>query len=118
MTRITASDQVLMLLREQLQRISRDRAGRAGRAGTAARADGAPVARLRALAGREGLNDEEFRRTFVRALLAEQLGERVALDPGFQSIADDVYRIVSEDEDARALIGRALEQLRVGASPG
>lgn len=116
LTRVTTSDQVLILLREQLQRIGKGRASRASRSGSSDKAGNQPMIRLRALAGRDGLSEEEFRRTFVRALLAEQLGERVALDPGFQQVVDDVYRIVSDDAEATGLMSRALDRLRDGGS--
>jgi hypothetical protein len=112
-TRITSSDQVLMLLREQLQRMGKGRVGGADRAASSARSGSSPpMARVLSLAARGEVGEEEFRRTLVRALLTEQLSEQVAQDPGVQLIMDDVFRIVSEDEEGRRLLDRAAEQLK------
>jgi len=97
---------VLLLLREQLQRL--DRAG-AKRTAPGAKPTAAPMARLRALGD---VPDKEFKRTLVRALLAERMGEGVANDPAFQAVIDDVYRIIDESDDGRALIHRAATRLR------
>ena len=105
-----------MLVREQLQRLGKGRAGAAGRASSGAReAASAPMGRIRALAAHEGLDEEELGRTLVRALLAEQLGEKVAQDAGFQSVLDDVYRIIADNDETRTLLARAAEQLKGGA---
>jgi hypothetical protein len=117
MTRISSSDQVLILLREQLQRLGRGKAARAERAGRAAggeRTAPAGMARLKALAERGAIGDTELRRTLVRALLAEELGEKLTNEPALQAIVDDVFRIISETEDGRELLARALDQLRGG----
>jgi len=101
-----------MLLREQLQQLGKCRAGGAGRSSSAAASSSRPpIARLQALSARHGIGEDEYRRTFIRALLAEQLGEQVAQDASFQLIIEDVFRIVSEDEEARSLLDRAAQQL-------
>jgi hypothetical protein len=112
MTRITSSDQVLLLLREQLRRLDGGRTGRAGR--TAARGSATPPAlqRARTLAALDGLADEEKRRTVVRALLSEELGDGLANDPSMQAVFDDVFRIIGSTDEGRDLLDRALRQLR------
>ena len=112
MTRVTSSDQVLLALREQLQLLGKGRTGRPTATSVGARREAAPMARVRSLAGQGELGEEEFGRTLVRALLAEQLSEQVAQDPAFQAVLDDVYRIVSQDVDGRLLLARAAEQLK------
>lgn len=112
MTRIGQADQILLLLRERLQRMDRARAGRSGRAGDVRQATARPLARLQEMSALDQLSDEDFRRTLVRALLAEELGDGIAADPAFQSLADDVFRIIGESEEGRSLIDRAAEQLR------
>lgn len=114
MTRITSSDQVLILLREQLQRLGRGKTGRGERAGAAAPPTPGAVSRLKGLAGQGGVGEEELRRSLVRAVLTEELGERLANEPALQAVVDDVFRIVSASEEGRALLERALDQLRAG----
>lgn len=113
MTRVTSSEHVLLLLREQLQRLDRTRGGRTGRAGGSGRPTPAPLARLQSLGGLD-VADNEFKRTLVRALLSERMGEGVANDPAFQTVIDDVYRIINGSDEGRALIDRAARRLRGG----
>ena len=113
MTRISNSDQVLILLREQLQRIGGTRKERTGRTARTQGATPRPIARLQAVASNE--EGEEFRRTLVRAILTEEMGEAMANDPSFQAVVDNVYRMISATPDGQELIDRAGRQLRGGA---
>ena len=108
MTRVTNADQVLLLLRERLSRLDRARGKRAAGTGAKRPATARPVERLRTL---DGVSDEEFRRTLVRALLAEELGDGIVADPSFQRVADEVFRVISSTTDGRDLIDRASRQL-------
>ena len=112
MTRISQADQVLLLLRERLQRMDRSRAGRSGGAGGPRGATPKPLARLQAMPALDRLTEEEFRRTLVRAVLAEELGDGIASDPAFQALTDDIFRIIAESEEGKALIDRAAGELR------
>lgn len=115
MTRITSSDQALLLLQEQLRRIDRGRTGRSERTSSGRKITPRPIARLQSAAALDQLSDEEVRRTLVRALLAEELGEGVANDPAFQTIVEDVFRLINASSDGRELIARAARQLLAGA---
>lgn len=110
MTGIGRTDQMLLRLREQLQRRSRTDAK--GRATKKAGLEAAPLDRLRRSDALARPVDEEYRRTFVRALLNEQFGDRVANAPEFARVVEDVWRILSEDEEMRLLVDRAIVQLR------
>lgn len=112
MTRVGQADHVLVLLREKLQRMERTRSNRAPRASSMDKGTQPPLARLHASAALDQLPDEEFRRTLVRAVLAEELGEKIGNDPNFQVIAEDVFRILNESEIGRDLIERATRELR------
>ena len=112
MTRVSGAEHVLLLLRERLQRLDRSRSGRAGRTRGDRSATQAPLARLQALAALDGLPGEELRRTLVRAVLSEELGEDIGNDPSFQAVSDEVFRILNESEDGRGLIARAEAELR------
>jgi hypothetical protein len=113
MTRISQADHVLLLLREQLQKIGRSRKERTGRGAPVRGSTPRPIARLQAMgdALEEG---EEFRRTLVRAILTEEMGEAMANDPSFQAVVDNVYRMISATPDGQELIDRAGRQLRSG----
>ena len=115
MTRVNGSDHVLLLLRERLQKMERDRSGTASRAARGRGVTPGATQRLQALAGIASIPPDEFKRTLVRALLSEEMGDGVANDPDFQSVADDVFRVISESEEGRALIDRAAQALRAKA---
>jgi hypothetical protein len=110
MTRISNADQVLHLLREQLQKIGRTRKERSSRTGEVRAPTPRPIARLQAMGSFE--EGEEFRRTLVRAILTEEMGEAMANDPAFQAVVDDVYRMISDSPGGQELIDRAGRQLR------
>jgi hypothetical protein len=110
MTRISNSDHVLVLLREQLHKLGRTRRESASRTAEVSGSTPPPIARLQAMASPE--EGEEFRRTLVRAILTEEMGEAMANDPAFQTVADDVYRMISASPDGQELIDRAARQLR------
>ena len=112
MTRVNSSDHVLLLLRERLQRLGKERAGRSAPAATGRKAAPSSRGRLQALAAFDGMGGEEMRRGLVRALLTEEIGEAAANDPAFQAVADDVFRMISGSPEGRDLIERAALQLR------
>jgi hypothetical protein len=111
-TRISSSDQVLILLREQLQRLGRGKADGARRSGRAAEASGPALARLKALAGRGAAGEDELRRALVRAVLTEELGEALANEPALQSVFDEVARIIGASAEGSEMLDRAMAQLR------
>jgi hypothetical protein len=112
MTRINGSEQVLALLREQLRRVENGRAARATRTGAQGAGTPPALARARAMAALDGLSDEDRRRTLVRALLTEELGDGLANDASLQALFDDVFRIIGSTEEGRDLMDRAVRQLR------
>jgi hypothetical protein len=114
MTRISNADQVLLLLRERLQRLDKRRPGRAAASGAAQGATAPPMARLQALAALDGLSGDEFQRTLVRAVMTEEMGEGIANDPSFQAIVDEVLRVIGASADGRSLLERAGRQMRSG----
>jgi len=60
------------------------------------------------------MSEDQVRRTLVRALLSEELGEGISNDPSFQSMVEEVLRVINQSDDGRALIARASLQLRGG----
>jgi hypothetical protein len=115
MTRISNSDQVLVLLREQLRKLGRTGREGASRTGEVRGSTARPIARLQALGPPE--EGEEFRRTLVRAILTEEMGEAMANDPAFLAVVDDVYRMISASPEGQALIDRAGRQLTEDGPP-
>ena len=112
MTRISQSDQALLLLRARLQEL-----GRARRTTGAVQSAGkqpAPVTaqgRLVALKEIEGLSEDDRHRLFVRSLMLEAFGEAFANDAKFLTLAEDVFRVLSSSDDGRQLLRLAIEQL-------
>jgi hypothetical protein len=111
MTRIGNVDQVLLLLREQLQRTSGTRKGARKSTGRTEAAGARPLDRVRALAALESLDEEEVRRAVVRGILTEEFGEDVGNDPALHAISADVVRIIGEMPGGRELLDRAVTQL-------
>lgn len=114
MTRITSSDQVLLLLRSHL-----DRAQGNKRKKTAAAARGATTAstrlqRVQRMANDQALSNSEIRRSLLAGMLAEEFGDAVVNDSKFQQMVDDVLRVVEQDERGRTLLDRAVTQLISG----
>lgn len=109
MTPIGITDRVLLILREQLRRS--ERAQTRGTAPVGERA-ASPQERMEALATIRDLPERDFRRAVVRGLLGEQLGEALAADPAFDAMSAEVLRIVEGSDEARALLDRAVAELR------
>lgn len=111
MTRISGTDHVLLLLREQLDRLARKRATQSGKTRSMPIGTPEPMARLRARAATDGIGEDELKRALVRGLLAQQLGDSIANDPAFETMASDVARMIADSDEGRALLARALAQL-------
>ncbi len=105
MTRITNSDQVIAAVRAQLQRMAKK-----GKADTTARTAKTRSKSMNtrqmvdALAAIEGLTEDDFTRGFVRALLTEEFGEKLANSPEFQSVIDRTSTSIMADAETRALL--------------
>jgi hypothetical protein len=113
MARIGNVDHVLLLLREQLQRVAKGRSAPRGAAADRVGASAArPLDRVRALAALDSLDEDEVRRAVVRGILTEEFGERVGNDAALQAIVDDVVRIIGDTPGGIELIDSAVAQLR------
>ena len=108
MTRITSSDQVLLLLRNYLQQTDRTRRTR-------------PIARTRrksaleraqTIAASGDLSDEDVRHTLISGILTEEFGVAIAGDARFQEVVREVVKIIAADERGRSLFDNAIAQLR------
>ena len=108
MSDIGRVDQAVLQLRAQLQRLARERVNKGS---SSRRPDPKPLERLRQLGASSTIGDEEFRRKFVRAILTEELGETLANQPEFERISNEVWRLLDEDPDTRAIMDAAIRQL-------
>lgn len=113
MTRIGTIDQILLLLREQLQRAGEGRTQlNPSSAGTAGRPEPRPLDRARTLASLDAIDPDERRRLVIRTLLLEELGDKVGNDPAFASLVERVLTTMQDVPGASELIDRAIGQLR------
>ena len=109
MTRITNTEQVLLLLRSHLQRSERNRR----RGASAAKGGGkqGPLQRVQELANAPGLSETAIARAMVAGLLTEQFGAAVANDPRFQQMVEEVHGVIERDEAGRDLLRKAVTAL-------
>ena len=113
MTRITQADQIMQLLRQQLQRLGPNgHAARASRTGKSAPQRQSPLTRIAAMAALDNLSDDDLARALIRALLTEEFGETLASEPKFARIVDEVHRMISEDTETARLLVRSLSQVK------
>lgn len=105
MTRIGATEQILVLLRARLEQRARTM-----RKAPAELPD--TKARLQALAGVRDLPDRSFRRALVRGLLADRIGEALAGDPAFDQVVREVLDLVESNPETAALLEEAGAALR------
>lgn len=114
MTRISNVDQVLMLLRQQLQRLGKADRSAKGSSTAAMRAEHRPPApiRIEAVLRDAPLSEEDLARTLIQAMLVDEFGEAVANDHKFQNVSAEVYRLVAQDPEASRVLSAALAGLR------
>lgn len=109
MVSIGNADQVMVLVRSQLQRMARDKRTtsrpKADGPGNKANASATPFEAMRTL---RDVPDREFDRLVVRALLSDDLGQALIDDAEFLAIAHRTLEIMRADPE----LGRQLETLR------
>lgn len=108
MTRITSSEQVLILLRGHLERSQR---ARKSAAPGKKEAKVGPLQRVQRMATADGASDADIARALIAGLLEDEFGSAVANDPKFQGMVDEVRQVIDRDENARALLRNAVAQL-------
>lgn len=113
MTTLNRVDQAVLLLKERLRKLGENQGKRAeGAPVSANRAESeSRLTPIRQLMRQQDVGDQELRRALVRALLADSLGEELTTSLNFQSIADEVVRLIEETEGGRELLERALGEL-------
>ena len=112
MTRVGNTEQVMALVRNQLQRMAkREQTSKTGKVDRKETRRLTPRERFDALNSIEGLSDEEFDQGIVRALLTEEFGEQVSNSPGFQELVDRTLGVLRSDPQVAALLRRLREEL-------
>jgi hypothetical protein len=109
MTQISATDQILLLLREQLRRSER---GRVRGIEHEQRKSATPQQRIEALAAIRDLPERDFRRALVRGLLGERLGEELVAEPAFEAVTGEVLRLIEASPEAQQLLDRVARDFR------
>lgn len=112
MTRITNADQVLVLLRNRLERAQRSQRRDATQR-SAKREDvkQTPVERMQGIAQSESLPESEVERALISGLFMEEFGAAAANDPKFQLMIDEVLKMIRQEPATRRLLDRAVAQL-------
>ena len=112
MTRITNSDQVLLLLQARLQSKkagSKKTDSSARPQKTQGRKDA--ISRVRNIAQDPALSDDAIHKALIRGLLTQEFGPQIANDAGFQKVIDDVVGVLKADEAGADLLKAAAGQL-------
>lgn len=112
MTRISASDQILALLRARLEHMAALKKRRkAGPVGETDPGEASNLQRIRALARIDDLSDEDFNRSLLQGLLIQQFGEAMANDPRFQDMVTRITEILDGDTEGRLILAAARREL-------
>jgi hypothetical protein len=113
MTRITNADHVLLLLRNHLERMQKQRRKRGKEEVPAQKspAQANQLERVARLAAAEGVSEHEFQQALIAGLLADELGDAVTNDAEFVRLVDDVLAIIRRDPESSALLRAAQQHL-------
>lgn len=115
MVSISNVDQIMLLVRSQLGRIARDKraasAQRTAKSGQTKSLD-TPSSSLGAIRTLGDIEDREFDRLVVRALLIDQFGESLSGDPSFEQIADRTLTMMMGDDALKAQLADLRRLLR------
>lgn len=112
MTRVGNTEQVMALVRNQLQRMSkRERSEKTQKARQPEARTLNQRERVQALSAIKDLSDEDFTQSFVRALLSEEFGETVSHSPGFQQVVEKTAQALRQQPEIVALLKQVRGQL-------
>lgn len=112
MTRITNSEQILLLLKAELQKTERtEKAKGKSRNAKTDRLVKGPLNRLPGVLSEASLSDREKHRLLISAILTNAFGEKALNDPSLQSIIDKVTDQMHADDDLRTDLDAALTEL-------
>ncbi len=115
MTRIDQNQQLIALVRQQLSQVSRARIARTAKVRNDKSSDSThDVGKIRKLAAREGISEEEMQRALVQGILIEEFGEGVINDAKFQQIVDRITGLLQADDRAAVLLQQSVQRLSEG----
>jgi hypothetical protein len=112
MTSVSKVDQAIILLKDRLRLLDARNLG--ATAASVARHQSAtsdPLRSLRELIRTGQVDEQVLRRAFVRTLLADSLGDELVASIEFQSVSDEVSRLIEQSKEGSALVTRALAEL-------
>lgn len=111
MARITNADQVLLLLRAQLERADKLKRRATTRTPSGETPKQSAVERLRAVVADKDIPEDQLHRALISALLVEDFGEEALNQPLFQNLVSRVTETIMKDKDTKALLQRAVRTL-------
>ncbi|GAA4044816.1 hypothetical protein [Parerythrobacter jejuensis] len=112
MTRVGNTEQVMALVRNQLQRMARrEKSEKTQKAGKPEARTLTSRERVQALNAIKDLSEEDFTQSFVRAMLSEEFGEKVSNSPGFQQVIERTASAMRADSEIAALLNRVRGEL-------
>ena len=112
MTRVGNTEQVMALVRNQLQRMAkREKTAKSQKTAKPEARTLSSRERVEALGAIRDLSDDDFAQGFVRALLGEEFGETVTASPGFQQVVERTAGMMRRDPETAALLQRVRTQL-------
>jgi Holliday junction resolvasome RuvABC DNA-binding subunit len=111
MTRITNSEQILLLLRAHLERTRNAERQSKSDSKAIKQARSKPIERMQALS-EAGLSESQLERALISGLLTEEFGSDLTNEPKFQQIIDEVTDALRRDARAHELLTEALVHLR------
>lgn len=111
--RISAADQLVLLLRQRLTehgQAQRKGRGESGRPASARQAG--PAHAIQALAAIEGLDDRVLKRAIVQNILAEKFGAELVNDAEFQQVVEKVVSTLGDHAGGSELLARLVREMR------
>ena len=112
MTRITNTEQVLLLLRAQLQRAERKGKQKStGRSERTRTIKNRHLDRLQVIASDDELPERDLHRALIGGLLIEEFGAAIGNDVSFQSVIDKVVDQIRSDDEGKAMLSKAVLEL-------
>jgi hypothetical protein len=115
--RISAADQLVLLLRQRLTEHSQTQRKGSGAAGKAASGrQAAPLHAIQALAATEGLDDRVLKRAIIQNILAEKFGSGLVNEAEFQQVVDKVVATLGDHAGGSDLLSRLVREMRATAT--
>lgn len=112
MTRVGNTDQIMALVRSQLQRMAkRQRSEKGHKSGQPDARVLTQHERIEALRTIQDISDDEFTQGLVRAFLSEEFGHALAGSPGFQHLVEKTAGLMQADPQIAALLRQVRDRL-------